>query len=194
MLLSGSRLRAIRRLTKLGVYFASDKQEALVRGDKSGAVLHRHFSDGLQTMGLHFGVRPDETPAMVRLQARYVQEAWESFIDLSQSDQHRTKAQALVMITHSFVILGLTSAAQLYALRLCKVIEDSKLQFFPECGRPAELSEQVREEVSVLSQAIYLENYIYLALGASPPTKTKTIEREFRLELQVRNIQCSLSL
>ena len=125
---------------------------------------------------------------MVRLEARYTQTAWESLIKLTQTNQERVKAQALVLVAHSFVILGLDALAQLYLLKACKIIEREKLQFLPGHGRPVKFSEQVREETSVLSCAIYLENYCHLALGGSSPTNTVRIEREFRFELQVRNV------
>jgi len=132
---------------------------------------------------------PDEAPATVLLQARYAQMAWESLIRIYGTDEDRLKVQALILLVHAFVIMGLTTGAQLYLLKACKIIDKAKLQFLPAYGRPAGLSEQVREDASVLSQAIYLENYFYLTLGGSAPVMTARIENEFRLELQVRTIQ-----
>ena len=175
-------------MDKLGLYLIQEKREAILRGDTSNSVVNRHFVDGLQAMGMHLCGTPEQTPAMVRLEARYTQTAWESLIQLTQTNQERVKAQALVLVAHSFVILGLDAPAQLYLLKACKIIEREKLQFLPRCGRPAKFSEQVREEVSVLSQAIYLESYCHLALGGSAPTKTVRVEREFRFDLQVRNV------
>jgi len=40
----------------------------------------------------------------------------------------------------------------------------------------------------VLSQAIYLENYFYLALDGPLPVKPARIEREFRQDFHVRVI------
>jgi hypothetical protein len=181
----GSRLRALCRLNTLGVYFTEEKQNAALRGDTSNTVIHRHFVDGLQVIGMHFGKAPIETPAMLQLQARYAQKSWESLIDLNKTGQELAKVQALVMLTHGFVILGLKAGAQLYLHKACKIIEKEKFRFLPEYERPAALSEQVREEVSVLSQAIYLENYFYLTLGGPVPERTKRIEEEFSSELQV---------
>ena len=123
---------------------------------------------------------------MARLQARYAQTAWESFIQLTRTNQERVKAQALVLLAQSFIILGFGAAAQLYLRKACKIIEKENLRFLPEYGLPAEFSEQVHEDASVLSGAIYLENYFYLTLGEPAPTKTARIEREFRFDLQVR--------
>jgi hypothetical protein len=187
---SYSRIRALCRLNKLGLYFTKEKQEAILRGDSSNAVVHRHFVDGLQAIGIHLGGTPDEIPALIRLQARYAQAAWESLIQLNQTDQERDKAQALVLLAHAFIILKLTAGAQLYLLKACMIIGKAKLKFLPEYGPPTELSEQTREEFSVLSQAIYLENYFYLTLGGTAPVKTAEIEQEFRVDLQVRIARC----
>ena len=183
-----SRLKGLCQLSKLGLYFTQEKQEAILRGDTSNSVVHRNFVDGAQVMGMYF-CAPEETPAMIRLQAIYVQRAWESLIHLSQTNGEREKAQALVRVAHSATILGFSTGAQLYLAKVCKIIEKVKLRFLPEYGLPAEFSEQVREEASVLSQAIYLENYFYLALGASAPVKTVRIEKEFRFDLQVTTIR-----
>ena len=183
----GSRIRSLCRLNKLGVYFTQEKQEAILRGATSNAVVNRHFIDALHVIGPHLGGTPEETPGMIQIQARYAQRSWESLIELNKTDREREKAQALVLLTHGFIILGLTAGAQLYLLKACKLIEKEKLRFLPECGSPPGLSDQVREDVSVLSQAIYLENYFYLTLGGAVPVKTSRIEKEFRFELQVRS-------
>jgi len=134
-------------------------------------------------MGMYLSA-PEETPATVLLQARYLQRSWESLIQLTQTTQERDKVRALVIVAHSFIIVRLNAAAQLYFLKACKMIEKEKLRFLPEHGPPLEFSERVREEASILSQAIYLENYLYLTLGGPAPVKTVGLEREFRLDLQ----------
>ena len=184
-----SRLSSLCQLNRLGIYFTQEKREAILRGDTSNSVVNRYFVDGLQGMGLTFCGVPEETPAMVQLQARYSQRAWESLIRLKQTNQERAKAQALMLVAHCFVILGFTAGAQLYLMKAYKIIEKEKLGFFPGYGDPPEFSDQVREEASVLSEAIYLENYSYLALDGSAPAKTTRIEREFRFDLPVRTIR-----
>ena len=184
----GSRIRALCRLNRVGVHFTQEKQDAIFRGDTSNSVVNRFFVDVVQALGMHL-CGPSEAPAMVRLQARHLQQTWESLIQLNQTNQERDKAQALVLVAHGFIIVRLNSTAQLYLWKACKIIEKAKLRFLPEYGPPAEFSDQVREETSILSQAIYLENYFYLALGGSAPVKTVGLEREFRFDLQVRIIR-----
>ena len=185
----GSRVRALCRLNKLGVYFTQEKQEAILRGDTSNSVVHRNFMDAVQSMGMVLCGYPGESPTIIRLHARYAQRAWESMVQLQQTNQERSKAQALVLLTHTFVILGLSASSQVYFLKACKIIEKEKFRFIPEYGLPVAFSEQVRENACLLSQAIYLENFFYLAMGGSAPVKTARIEREFRCDLQVRTIR-----
>lgn len=187
-MISCSRLRALCRLNRLGLHFTMEKQEALFRGDISNAVVDRHFVYALQMHGVFVYGAPEETPTMVRLQARYVQMAVESQTHLNKTNQERAKAQALVSSVHICIASGFQTVAQLYLLKACKLIEKAKLRFFAEYGPPAELSDQVREEVSVLSQLIYLENYLFLTLGGTAPVRTAEIEKEFRVDLQVSTI------
>ena len=128
---------------------------------------------------------PDVSLATVRLQARYAQMAWESLITVLRSDHQRLKVQSLVLLVNAFVLAGFITGARLYLFNACEIIEKANLQFLPSCGNPPEYSEQVREDASVLSQAIYLENYFYVALGGPAPAATVRIEKEFRVELQV---------
>ena len=166
-----------------------EKQEALIRGDISNTVVDRYFVYALQIHGAHVCGVPEGTPAMIQLLARYIQMALESLIRLKKTNQERTKAQALVSLTHASINVGFAASAQLYLLKACKIIEKAELRFLAKGEPPVELSDQIREEVSVLSQLIYLENYLYLTFGGSAPARTVGIEREFRLDLQVRSVQ-----
>ena len=178
-------------MNKLGVYFRMDRQEALLRGDTSDAVVNRYFVYSFQAIGMHLCSDPDASPAMVRLQARYAQQAWESMIEISKTGSQRLIAQGLLYFVYSLVVMGFPSTAQLYLMKACEVIDKGDLRFLPMYGRPPELSEQVREDAAVLSQAIYLENYFCLTLGGPVPAMTARIEKEFRLELQVRTSRFS---
>ena len=127
---------------------------------------------------------------MLRLLARYSQFAWETLIEVQKINDKKLIAQALLLLLHALVISGFTATAPLYLLRMCEAINKANLRFLPVYGRPPELSDEVREDVTVLSQAIYLENYFYLALGEPAPVMTARIEKEFRLELEVRTFLC----
>ena len=181
-------------MDKLGVYFGAEKQDALFRGDTSNAVVNQYFVYGFQAIGAHLCEPLEESPAMVRLVARYSQKAWEALYEIHRTADEKLKVQGLLFLLHCFVISGFPASARFYLLRVCGLINGGDLRFLPLCGRPPELSEQVREDAAVLSQAIYLENYFYLALDGPLPTKTARIEREFRQDLQVRVNCCAPGL
>ena len=184
-----SRLRSLCRITKLGLYFRQEKLEALLDGDMSNTVVDRHFVYAFQATGMNIYGAVEETPAMVQLQARYIQMCWESFIEIHGTNNHMLEAQGLVLLVHGVIMVGLTATAQQYHSKLCQIIDKGKLQFLPAYGRPVGLSEQVREDVAVLSQAIYLDNYFYLTRSGSR-LMTERLEEEFLLDLEVRIIRC----
>jgi len=177
-------------MSKLGVYFGMEKQGALFRGDTSNTVVNRYFLYGFQAIGTHLSEVLDESPVVVRLLARYAQRAWETLIEIYKTGDQILKAKGLLLYLHALVVKGYTSGAQLYIAKMCELIDEGNLQFLPVYGRPPELSDQVREDAAVLSQTIYLENYLYLALDGPTPVKTAKIEREFRQDFQVRFIRC----
>ena len=183
-----SRLRSLCRMNKLGIYFGVEKQESLLHGDISNAVVDRYFVYGFQAAGMHLCGPLDDSPAMIRLQARYAQKAWETLADISRTGNQKLKAQGLLLFVYALVVMGFPKTTRLYLSKLDKIIDEANLRFLPEYGRPPELSEQVREDVVMLSQAIYLDNYISLTLDGSAPMLIARIEREFRLDLQVRRL------
>ena len=175
-------------MNRLGVYFGTEKQEALFRGDITNAVVNRYFVYGSQAIGTHLCGTLDESPTMTRLVAVHGQKAWETLIEMRKINDQRLLAQGLLFFVYSLIVMGFPSNAQFYLLKVCELIDKGTLQFLPVYGRPPELSDQVREEAAVLSQTIYLENYLYLALDGPGPVKTVKIEREFRQDFQVRII------
>ena len=183
-----SRLRSLCRINKLGLYFGKEKLEALLRGDISNAVVDRYFIYGLQAIGMNLCGTPEETPAAVRLHARYAQMAFETLADIHGTDDNKLKAQGLILLVHALIIVGFPASAQSYLLKMCEIINKAQLRFLPVYGRPTNLSEQVREDAAVLSQAIYLDNYLYLTLSGPTSVMTARIEKEFRLNLQVRAV------
>ena len=178
-------------MNKLGLYFRREKLEALLRGDISNAVVNRYFVYGFQATGTHLcgSLEATCTPAAVLLQARYSQMAWESLAEIHSTDDRKLEAQALLQFVHTTIIMGFEIGAQFYLSRVCTIIEKAGLQFLPVYGRPDELSEQVREDAAVLSQAMFLDIYFSLTSGGSISRMTKRLEKEFRLDLEVRTLR-----
>ena len=171
---------------KLGLYLGTKKQEALLRGDTSDAVINRHFVHVFHAAGMYLCGAPGESSTMVRLHAKYCQKAWETLIEIHKTGDQKLKAQGVLLLAYTLLVAGFAAGPPLYLSKVCELINRANLRFLPVYGRAPELSEQAREDATVLSQAIYMENYLYLALGGSTPVMTTRIEREFRMDLQVR--------
>ena len=171
-------------MDKLGIRFTAEKQQALLRGDISGSVIHPYFIPAAQALGMYYCEGMDSSPAMIRLQAKYLQAAFEWLAEVFKGRNWELKAQvALWTAAASFALSGKNSP--MYLQKGFEAINTGGLQFVPTYGRPLEFSDSLHEKLSVLSQAIYFENFLFLTCGGAEPTMTARIEEEFRYLLPV---------
>ena len=181
-----SRLNILCRLNKMGVLFTSRKQQALLRGDTSGTIIHPFFIPAAQSLGMHFCEGMDDSPAMIRLQARHLQTCLELVADVFKRCDRELIARVALWIVAGSFILPFDTVLPQYLEKGCEAIDGAGLRFIPTYGRPPEFSEDLHEKLSLLSQAIYLENFVFLTCGGAEPTMTARLEKEFRHQLQVR--------
>ena len=129
---------------------------------------------------------------MVTLHARYVQKALEYLMEVLKETTRRKnwdlQAQIALWITMGSVVLRLREVTTLYVKKSCDAVNLGGLRFIPTYGRPPEFSEDLREKLSVLSQIIYFENFLFLTCNGAQPRMTERIEWEFRHDLQVRSV------
>lgn len=168
-------------------------------GDTSGTVLNPFFIFAAQSMGMHLCEGMDNLPAMVPLQARHVQRSLELLAEILAGRDLELKAQVALWVAAGSLIMRLTDLTQPYIERACEAVNAAGLRFIPTYGRPPEYTEDLHEKLSVLSQIIYFENYLFLTCGGAEPTMTARIEEEFTCRLQVRpasssplKVPCSL--
>ena len=123
---------------------------------------------------------------MVRLRAKHAQRALEQVAEITGGGD----ADLTVHVSLSLAAMTLHGrwfgSARKCLTKACIALNAADLRFIPATGRPPELTEDVREWVVVLSQIIYLETYLFLAVDGAEPKMTVRIEKEFRHELQVR--------
>ena len=181
-----SRVASLRRLRLFGTHLTGPKQEAVIRADLSNTVVHPFFTHTTAGLGMHFRVNASDTPEMVRLHAKHAQLAWEQIAEISKGDDANLKAQAFLQVATSSLYGRWFKFSRRYLTRACIVLNASKLSFIPTTGRPPELTEDVFERFAILSQNIYFENYMFLAVDGMEPKMTTRIENEFQHELQVR--------
>lgn len=135
---------------------------------------------------MHFCKDMHNSPTIVYLHARHTQMTLESLADVFQGRDWELRAQAALWVVAGSIILSAEDFPPVYIQRGCEAIDAAGLQFIPTYGRPPELSDALHEKLSILSQFIYFENFLFLTCGGAEPTLTARIEKEFRHQLQVR--------
>ena len=135
---------------------------------------------------MHLCEGVDTLPAMIRLQARHIQRSLELLADILGGRDLELKAQVALWVAAGSLIMRLSDFTHPYIERACTAVDAAGLQFIPTYGQPPEYSEDLHEKLSVLSQIIYFENFLFLTCGGAEPRMTARIEKEFRHRLQVR--------
>ena len=177
------------RLPKFGLRFSHEKLDALLRGDQSGTVLNRFFVCAAHAVGSLSSVTSgDDIRTMVLFHARRAQAAWECSIEVHEGNDYRVSIQVALMSAAISIFIRMTQTALLYIQKSYGAIEAGNMQFVPIYGRPPELSDDLRETLATLSQAIYWANYLFLMCGGSEPLPIAKLENEFRQELPVSDI------
>ena len=157
-----------------------------MRGDTSNAVIHPFFIPATAGLGVYFHPDIRESPSAVPLRAKYGQSSLEYIVEISKGNDAGLWTQAFLYIAASNLFERLFGPARQYLTRACIALNAAKLRFIPEAGRPPDFTEDVHERLAVLSQAIYFEHYMFLAVDGLEPKMTARIEKEFRHELPVR--------
>ena len=135
---------------------------------------------------MHFCEGMDDSPAMIRLQAKHLQMSLESIADVFRGHDQELIAQVALWVVAGSFILPFNNVIPQYVVKACEAIDVAGLQFIPTYGRPPAFSDDLHEKLSLLCQAIYLENFVFLTHGGAEPTMTAGLEKEFRHRLQVR--------
>ncbi|KAF9783456.1 hypothetical protein BJ322DRAFT_153418 [Thelephora terrestris] len=178
------RLAGLVRMRRMGTYLSPRKQEALLNGDMSGVILHPYFLHKVITFGMHHSsIVKESSPPMVLLHARYIQSFWEKLADISQGNDCDLKVQALLFLVAGCLFVRQSRVGALYLWKACGVVNAGEMRFVPRYGHPPPYSDEVHERSTVLSQLIWMENYLFLACDGARPKLTKRIEEEFRNEL-----------
>ena len=178
-----SRLWFLFRSLKLGLKLSLEKLDAFLRGDQSGTVLHRFFVLGPQVLAIPFIL--DNTPTVIRFEARRLQIGLELLAELFSSKDYRVKVQAAAYAAGGYTFIRMPHMALLYIRKSCDFIRAGNLQFVPTSGRQPEFSEDLHETLVALSQTVYWANYLFLMCSGPEPHATAGLEREFRQELPV---------
>lgn len=155
-----------------------------MRADTSNTVVHPFFIHATAGLGMHFRANITDSVETVRLHAKHGQLAFEQAAEINKGNDPYIKAQAFLQIATASLYGRWFEFCRQYLTKACLAINAAKLQFIPATGRLPKLTEDVFERLAILSQNIYFENYMFLAVDGVEPNMTAGIEREFRQELQ----------
>ena len=154
-----------------------------MRADTSNADVNPFFVHGIAGLGMHFRAKSTDSPAMVRLHARYSQLALEHMVGICKGNDAHLKVQAHLLCSTGGLYGRWFDFSRQCLTKGCAALGAAKLQFTPTVGHLPALTEDVLEKFAVLSQSVYFENYLYLAVDGIEPKMTGRIEKEFRHEL-----------
>jgi len=157
-----------------------------MRADTSNTVVHPFFVHDTAGIGMLLDAGAGAPPKMVQLLAKHGQLAMEQLAEIVKGSDSYLKAQALLYFATGGLYGGWFKHPRHHLTRACIAIGAAKLRFIPATGRPPSLTDDVYERLVILSQAIYFENYMFLAVDGVEPKMTDRIEKEFRHELHVR--------
>ena len=171
----------------MGLRLSGDKQEAIMRGDLCGSVVHPFFVHHAHALGMHYCAGlPDGKTAIV-MQARYAQLTWESMAEISNDHGGFLLLEAMFALASSCVFLRWLNITQTYLLKAIHIANEFHISFVPGDGPVPAFSGDVHEHIAQLSQLIYLENFLFLTGNGVEPQATSRLEKEFRTELEVTN-------
>ena len=157
----------------------------MLRGDTSGAIIHPFFIPAAHSLGMHFCEGVENSPAMVKIYAKYVQKSLEFLTEILVMREWELQAQVALWITMGSIVMRLNYVTPGYIKKGCEAISLGGLCFVPTYERPPDFSDELHEKLTVLSQIIYFENFLFLTRGGAHPTMTARIENEFRRKLKV---------
>ena len=123
---------------------------------------------------------------MVLLRAKHAQRASEQVAEINTGSDRDLAVQVSLSLVAMSVYARWLSPARQWLAKTCISLNAANLRFMPAVGRPPALTEDIRERIVALSQVIYFESYMFLAVDGTEPMMTARIEKEFRQDLQVR--------
>ena len=122
----------------------------------------------------------------VKMRAKHAQRTLEQIAEINAGSDANLTAQVSFSLAAMTLYTRWLGSARRCLTSACVALNAAGLRFIPATGRPPRLTEDVHERLVALSQIIYLENYMFLAVDGVEPKMTVRIGGEFRYDLQVR--------
>ena len=175
---------ALLRIRQFGIYLSGPKQDAILHGDLSNTVVHPFYVHAMAPVGTDLS-NAEPSPRIIQLRVKHSQRLYEQLAEISMGNNASLLVHAFFFLAAVLLRPKTFKFIRHFLKKACITLNVAKLRFIPDTGRPPELTDDVREQVVMLSQVIYLENYMFLAVDEVEPKMATRIEKEFRDELQV---------
>src|ERR1700679_1342344 len=121
----------------MGLRLRGDKQEAIMRGDLCGTVVHPFFVHHAHALGMHYCTALPDGKTAVIMQARYAQLTWESLADISEAQERFLLLEATFALASSCVFLRWLDITRPYLLKAITIPNECPMSFVPkDCSTP----------------------------------------------------------
>jgi hypothetical protein len=168
--------------TQFGLYFPQAKQQAIILGDASGAVVHPFFIHFAQLSGCHFYQERRREFFLLHLEAMYLNMALDSFKDMTEDDDSFDTAQAYQLMALAYLY---SQDAYLGLKFFQQSIDLFRRHWIDFSASPLpELTESLQERIAFLCEAIWTEIDCGFMFGIAPEF-TSDLQNGIRHELPV---------
>jgi hypothetical protein len=157
-----------------------------MRGDASNTIVHPFFIPATAGLGVHFHACAKDSPTALRLHAKHGQLAFEQVAEIAKGSDASLRVHVFLFVATGSLYGRWFKMSREYLKKACLALNVAGHRFIPDTGRPPGLTEDIHERLATLSQLIYFEHYLFLAVDGLEPKMTARIEKEFRHELRVR--------
>ena len=135
--------------------------------------------------GMHFCAGLGQLPGIMQLRAKHAQRVFEQLTEVVIGGDANLLVHAFFSMAAMSLYAKFLKFARHNLLKACIALNAANLRFIPTTGYPSGLTEEAHERIVILSQVVYLENYMFLVVDGIKPEMAARIEKEFRHELQV---------
>jgi hypothetical protein len=169
---------------QFGLYFPPAKQQAIILGDTSGAVVHPFFIYFAQLAGCHFYQERRGEFFLLHLEAMYLDMVWDSLKDMNEDDDSFVVAQAYQLMSLAYLYSQHASLGRKFFQKAIALFRKHWIDF--STSPLPDLTESLRERIAFLGEAIYTEIDCNFMFGLVQEF-TLDLEHGIRYELPVRS-------
>jgi hypothetical protein len=177
--------------SRMGYVLAPAKSDAIVEGDFTNPSVHPYFIHLSNMLGCYLYQETQLDFRLLYLNSLLVTACRESVTTLTEDVDPLACAQANLLAAQTFIYTNRVNHGLQYFHSARDIVNRHHLRFVPVqtpgSNNPDlfQLTQDARERISLLSQALYVDVYLSLAHGETG-NQLSRLETEFRFHLPVR--------